>query len=110
MILLGINLYHMMDHRLRQQFLLLRIMSLIIAYLPAGLVMSGLRQQHYLICLIVILIITAVSNGANITDGIDGLATGTSAIIGAFWVCLLKSGNIILASYLNVMYIPESGS
>lgn len=59
---------------------------------------------------IVIFIVTAVSNGANLTDGIDGLAAGTSAIIilalGLFaWV----SGNIIFADYLNVMYIPRSG-
>lgn len=60
--------------------------------------------------LMVILIITAVSNGANLTDGVDGLAAGTSSIIvlalGVFaWV----SGNIIFSSYLNVMYIPYSG-
>ena len=60
--------------------------------------------------LIVIFIITAVSNGANLTDGVDGLAAGISSIIvlalGVFaWV----SGNIIFSSYLNVMYIPYSG-
>lgn len=59
---------------------------------------------------IVIFIITAVSNGANLTDGIDGLAAGSSAIIvlalGVFtWI----SGNIIFANYLDVMYIPSSG-
>ena len=59
---------------------------------------------------IVIFIVTAVSNGANLTDGIDGLAAGTSAIIvltlGIFaWV----SGNIIFSDYLDVMYIPRSG-
>jgi phospho-N-acetylmuramoyl-pentapeptide-transferase len=59
---------------------------------------------------IVIIIITAVSNGANITDGIDGLATGTSAIIGgALALFAYISGNIILAKYLNVMYIPGTG-
>lgn len=59
---------------------------------------------------IVILIVTAVSNGANITDGIDGLATGTSAIIGiALAVFAYISGNLVFADYLNVMYIPESG-
>ncbi len=59
---------------------------------------------------IVILIITAVSNGANITDGIDGLATGTSAIIGvALGVLAYVSGNIVFADYLNIMYIPNSG-
>ncbi|MEC8682465.1 MAG: phospho-N-acetylmuramoyl-pentapeptide-transferase, partial [Bacteroidota bacterium] len=59
---------------------------------------------------IVIFIVTAVSNGANLTDGIDGLAAGSSAIIvltlGIFaWV----SGNIIFSDYLDVMYIPRSG-
>lgn len=59
---------------------------------------------------IVILIVTAVSNGANLTDGIDGLAAGSSAIIvltlGIFaWV----SGNIIFSQYLNIMYIPNVG-
>jgi len=60
--------------------------------------------------LVVIFIITAVSNGANITDGMDGLAAGTSAIIG---VCLgilaYVSGNTIFAEYLGIMYIPNSG-
>lgn len=59
---------------------------------------------------IVIFIITAVSNGANLTDGIDGLAAGTSAIIGITlalfaWV----SGNVIFSDYLNIMYIPNTG-
>ncbi len=59
---------------------------------------------------IVILIITAVSNGANLTDGIDGLATGTSAIIGSTLAVLAwVSGNIIFANYLNIMYIPNIG-
>ncbi|HEY0895709.1 MAG TPA: phospho-N-acetylmuramoyl-pentapeptide-transferase, partial [Sphingobacteriaceae bacterium] len=58
----------------------------------------------------VIVIITAVSNGANITDGIDGLATGTSAIIGITLAILAYvSGNTIFADYLNIMYIPNSG-
>ncbi|KAA8481905.1 phospho-N-acetylmuramoyl-pentapeptide-transferase [Arcticibacter tournemirensis] len=58
----------------------------------------------------VIVIITAVSNGANITDGIDGLATGTSAIIGITLAILAYvSGNTITADYLNIMYIPNSG-
>jgi phospho-N-acetylmuramoyl-pentapeptide-transferase len=58
----------------------------------------------------VILIITAVSNGANITDGIDGLATGTSAIAGlAFGVFAYLSGNYVFASYLNIMHIPNLG-
>jgi len=59
---------------------------------------------------IVIIIVTAVSNGANITDGIDGLATGTSAIIGVtLGVFAYVSGNRIFADYLNIMYIPNSG-
>ncbi len=72
---------------------------------------DGLRGYAWIIFIpIVIFIITAVSNGANLTDGIDGLAAGSSAIIvltlGVFaWV----SGNIIFANYLDVMYIPNSG-
>jgi phospho-N-acetylmuramoyl-pentapeptide-transferase len=72
---------------------------------------SGVRKYAWLIFIpIVIFIITAVSNGANLTDGIDGLAAGSSAIVvltlGVFaWV----SGNIIFANYLDVMYIPDSG-
>ena len=59
---------------------------------------------------IVILIVTAVSNGANITDGIDGLAAGTSAIIGVtLGILAYVSGNTIFADYLNIMYIPNTG-
>ena len=59
---------------------------------------------------IVIFIITAVSNGANLTDGIDGLAAGTSAIsVIALGIFTFVSGNIIFSSYLNIMYIPNSG-
>ncbi|MGV8877821.1 MAG: phospho-N-acetylmuramoyl-pentapeptide-transferase [Sphingobacteriaceae bacterium] len=69
-------------------------------------------EQYSLVVflLVVIIIIAAVSNGANITDGIDGLATGTSAIIG-FTLAILAyvSGNTIIADYLNIMYIPNSG-
>ena len=58
----------------------------------------------------VIIIIIFISNGANITDGIDGLATGTSAIIGITLAILaFVSGNTIIADYLNIMYIPNSG-
>lgn len=72
---------------------------------------SGLEDYTYILyILVVIFIITAVSNGANITDGLDGLATGVSAIIGA---CLglfaYTSGNIKFAEYLNIMYIPNLG-
>jgi len=59
---------------------------------------------------IVIFIVTAVSNGANLTDGLDGLATGVSAIIGAaLGILAYVSSNIIYARYLNIMYIPGSG-
>ena len=59
---------------------------------------------------VAIFIITAVSNGANITDGIDGLAAGTSAIIGiAIAIFAYLSGNAIFSQYLNIMYIPNSG-
>lgn len=58
----------------------------------------------------VIVIVTFISNGANITDGIDGLATGTSAIIGVTLAVLAYvSGNTFIADYLNIMYIPNSG-
>lgn len=60
--------------------------------------------------LFVVVIITAVSNGANITDGIDGLATGTSAIIGiTLGILAYVSGNTVIADYLNIVYIPNSG-
>jgi phospho-N-acetylmuramoyl-pentapeptide-transferase len=59
---------------------------------------------------VVIFILTAVSNAANLTDGIDGLATGTSAIVvGTLALFAFVSGNIILADYLNILYIPMSG-
>lgn len=59
---------------------------------------------------IVIIIVTAVSNGANMTDGLDGLATGTSAIIGVtLAIFAYVSGNVIFSDYLNIMYIPNSG-
>jgi phospho-N-acetylmuramoyl-pentapeptide-transferase len=77
----------------------------------AKLLPVALRGFTWLLyMLVVIFIVTAVSNGANITDGIDGLATGVSAIIG---VCLgifaYASGNIRVAEYLNIMYIPNLG-
>jgi phospho-N-acetylmuramoyl-pentapeptide-transferase len=60
--------------------------------------------------IVVVIIVTAVSNGANITDGIDGLAAGTSAIIGVTLALLAYlSGNYIFADYLNIMYIPHTG-
>ncbi len=69
------------------------------------------RKYAWLIFIpMVILIVTAISNGANLTDGMDGLATGTSAII-ALTLGLLAwvSGNIVFADYLNIMYIPDTG-
>ena len=57
-----------------------------------------------------LIIIAAVSNGANITDGIDGLATGTSAVIGiTLALFAYVSGNTVFANYLNIMYIPNTG-
>lgn len=59
--------------------------------------------------LVVIVVVTAVSNGANLTDGVDGLCAGTSAIIGvALLIMAYLGGNIIYSSYLNIMYIPGS--
>ena len=59
---------------------------------------------------IVVFVVTAVSNGANITDGLDGLATGSSAIIGVVLAILaFVSGNLVFADYLNIMFIPNSG-
>jgi phospho-N-acetylmuramoyl-pentapeptide-transferase len=72
---------------------------------------EGYENWAWLIFIpIVIFIITAVSNGANLTDGIDGLAAGTSAIsVLALGIFTFVSGNVILSSYLNIMYIPNSG-
>jgi len=73
----------------------------------------GERSKDYVwlvFVFVVVFIITAVSNGANLTDGLDGLAAGSSAIIVlALAVFAWVSGNIIFADYLNVMYIPNSG-
>ncbi len=77
----------------------------------ARLLPKSLQDYTYILYIaIVIFIVTAVSNGANITDGLDGLATGVCAIIG---ICLgifaYVSGNIKMAEYLNIMYIPNLG-
>ena len=77
----------------------------------AKLLPASLRSYGWVVYMIVIIfIVTAVSNGANITDGLDGLATGVSALIGA---CLAlfayASGNLVFADYLNIMYIPNLG-
>jgi len=72
---------------------------------------NGYEKWAFIIFIpIIIFIVIAVSNGANITDGIDGLATGTSAIIGVtLGVFAYVSGNVIFANYLNIMYIPDAG-
>lgn len=75
--------------------------------------LSGESQKKWtwiIYILIVIVIIVGVSNGANMTDGLDGLATGTSAIIGStLGLFAYVSGNLIFADYLNIMYIPKVG-
>ncbi|MBM3421117.1 MAG: phospho-N-acetylmuramoyl-pentapeptide-transferase, partial [Bacteroidetes bacterium] len=64
----------------------------------------------FVFVVMVIVVVSAVSNGANLTDGLDGLATGTSAIIGVtLGILAYVSGNIIYSEYLNIMYIPDSG-
>lgn len=72
---------------------------------------EGYEKYAFIVFLLfVIIIVTAVSNGANLTDGIDGLATGTSAIIGiTLGIFAYVSGNTVIADYLNIMYIPNSG-
>lgn len=78
-----------------------------------GLKIFGPGYEHYTLLVfmaVIITIIVFISNGANITDGIDGLATGTSAIIGITLAILAYvSGNTVIADYLNIMYIPNSG-
>ncbi|MBE50786.1 MAG: phospho-N-acetylmuramoyl-pentapeptide-transferase [Flavobacteriales bacterium] len=74
--------------------------------------LPGYFDQYWWVVfvLIVVFIVTSVSNGANLTDGLDGLATGSSAIIGAtLAVFAYVSGNILAADYLNIMYIPNVG-
>lgn len=74
---------------------------------------AGKNAQTYgwvLFILVVIFIVTAVSNGANLTDGLDGLATGSSAIMGVtLGILAYVSGNVNYAGYLNIMYIPGTG-
>lgn len=72
---------------------------------------EGYEKWAWLIFIpIIIFIITAVSNGANLTDGLDGLATGTSAVIGVtLGILAYVSGNTVFANYLNIMYIPNTG-
>jgi phospho-N-acetylmuramoyl-pentapeptide-transferase len=72
---------------------------------------EGYEKWAWLIFIpVVIFIVTAVSNGANLTDGIDGLAAGTSAVsVFALAIFTFVSGNIFFSNYLNIMYIPNSG-
>ena len=77
----------------------------------AKLLPTSLRNYAWVLyIIIVIFIITAVSNGSNITDGLDGLATGTSAIIAStLGIFAYASGSLLFADYLNIMYIPNLG-
>jgi len=80
------------------------------AYLVAFLGDKAQKWGWIIFILAVIFIVTAVSNGVNLTDGLDGLAAGTTAISGTtLGVLAYLSGNVIYASYLNIMYIPNTG-
>jgi phospho-N-acetylmuramoyl-pentapeptide-transferase len=71
---------------------------------------NGAKFSWLVFVLIVVFIVTSVSNAANLTDGIDGLAAGVSAIIGAtLGILAYVSGNTIIADYLNILYIPFTG-
>jgi len=79
------------------------------AWLLSWLIDDAAQYVWVVFIPLVILIVTAVSNGANLTDGIDGLATGTSAIVGmALAVLAYVSSNTVIADYLSIMYIPGS--
>ncbi len=79
-------------------------------YLVSFLGKHSQKAAWIVFVIFVILIVTAVSNGANLTDGLDGLATGSSAIIGTtLGILAYLSGNMIYADYLNIMYIPFTG-
>ncbi len=79
-------------------------------YLVSYLGKHSQKAAWFVFVIFVILIVTAVSNGANLTDGLDGLATGTSAIVGTtLGILAYVGGNVIYADYLNIMYIPHSG-
>ncbi len=80
------------------------------AYIVAFLEEKSQKWAWVVFVIVTIFIVTAVSNGANLTDGLDGLATGTSAIIGTtLGILAYVSGNVIIADYLNIMYIPNTG-
>jgi phospho-N-acetylmuramoyl-pentapeptide-transferase len=80
------------------------------AYLIGFLGEKAAQWSWIVLIIAVIIIVTAVSNGANMTDGLDGLATGVSAVIGTtLGILAYVSGNIVYADYLNIMYIPYTG-
>lgn len=80
------------------------------AYIVAFLGEKSQKWAWLVFVIVTIFIVTAVSNGANLTDGLDGLATGTSAIIGTtLGILAYVSGNVIISDYLNIMYIPNTG-
>lgn len=80
------------------------------AYLVSFLGEKSKKWAWVVFIIVAIFIVTAVSNGANLTDGLDGLATGTSAIIGTtLAIFAYVSGNLIYSDYLNIMYIPNIG-
>ncbi|MEM6840785.1 MAG: phospho-N-acetylmuramoyl-pentapeptide-transferase [Bacteroidota bacterium] len=82
----------------------------LLAFITFGLVDLPDAWTWVVYVLIVIFIVTAVSNGANITDGLDGLAAGTSATIGiTLAIFAYVSGNLLFSQYLNIMYIPDLG-
>lgn len=81
------------------------------AWLLGFMTIENAKKWAWLVFIpIVVFIVTAVSNGANMTDGLDGLATGSSAIIGVVLaIFAFVSGNLVFADYLNIMFIPDSG-
>jgi phospho-N-acetylmuramoyl-pentapeptide-transferase len=80
------------------------------SWLVSWMGVKGSNWTWLAFVIVVILILTFISNGANLTDGLDGLATGSSAIIGAtLGILAYLSGNYELADYLNIMYIPNAG-
>jgi phospho-N-acetylmuramoyl-pentapeptide-transferase len=82
----------------------------LVSFLTFGLIQLDNRYTWIIYLLVVTFITTAVSNGANITDGIDGLAAGSSAIIGlVLAIFIYVSGNLRFSQYLNIMYIPGLG-
>ena len=81
-----------------------------VSFITFGLIDLPAEYTWIIYIGIVIFIVTAVSNGANITDGLDGLAAGSSAIIGlTLAIFAYVSGNLLFSQYLNIMYIPQLG-